>query len=264
MYDIKNRDVSNPIADSVWLKLLYTNNISPKADLQGICTDGRYLYAVEYNRSTIYKYDILGGTITSTTYSDNVCGHGNDATYNPNTNKIYIATCNNDGGQGIAVFTTDLEYVENIIVYNSLGANQKIAGIAYDRQNNVYRCCWADDHYLYDSNFNLLEEFTVQHEHNYTYAGIETDGSYIYRLLWDNVSSPHTNYLAVYDFSGNLVKILPVDNNKESEAIAYDWNGNWYVGINVDGGIGWYLYYAGVKRFAEIGTVAVLGELIAN
>jgi hypothetical protein len=81
---------------------------------------------------------------------------------------------------------------------------------------------------LLDSNFQLLKEFTVDHTHSYTYAGIETDGEYIFRLLWDGASNPNANYLVQYDYDGNLIKQSTVDSTLECESLAYDWNGNWY------------------------------------
>lgn len=266
IYNINGVDVqpTNPFVDNALLYRMYSDSTSPKADMQGVTTDGQYIYVVEYNRSTIYKYEILTGTITSKTYANNVAGHGNGATYNPNTNKLYIATCNQDGGHGIAVFTTDLDYVESIDVVNSSGNAQKIAGIAYDRTNNVYRCCWENDHYVYDSNFQLISSFYVQHTHSYIYGALETDGHYLYRPLWDNTSNPHANYVAVYDFTGNLVKMITVDSTLEVEDIAYDWSGNWYLGLNVDGGIGWHLYYIGLNKYPEFTSVRQLGQIIAN
>ena len=263
IYNVSGSNVytENPILDDALLHLLYTNSTSPKADLQGVTTDGRYIYVVEYNRSTIYKYEILTGTITSATYSNNVCGHGNGATYNPVTNKLYIATCNQDGGEGIAVFTTSLTYDSTIHVYNASGTEQKVAGIAYNRLDNKYYCCWENDYYVYDSNFELVRTFNVDHTHPYIYGALETDGEYLYRPLWDNTSSPHKNYIAVYDFSGNHKKTINVDSTLEIEDVAYDWNGNWYTGINVDGGIGWRLYYSPIRKYAEIAEVNQLIQI---
>lgn len=264
IYNIDGIDVqpTNPLVDDALLYKMHSDSTSPRADLQGITTDGVYVYLIEYNRSTIYKYEILTGNITSKTYANNVAGHGNGATYNPNTDKIYIATCNQDGGHGIAVFTTDLDYVESIDVVNESGVAQKVAGIAYDRVRNVYICCWENDYYVYDDNFQLVSTFIVQHSHPYVYGALETDGRYVYRPLWDGNSTPHKNYIAVYNFTGAMVKLITINSTYEAEDIAYDWNGNWYFGFNVDSGIGWHLYYIGLNKYPELSAVFKLGQIM--
>ena len=268
IYDVSGNVIpieqKNPFLDNAVLYEMYSDLTGTKADIQGCCTDGKYLYYCVFARSTLYKYEILTGELTSATYADNVCGHGNGMTYNPNTGYLYITTCNQNGGTGIAVFDTSLNYIETIHVYNDSGVEQVVAGIAWDRKNNVFICCWENDYYVYDSDFNLVRTFDVIHDHPYVYGALDTDGEYLYRPLFSKNTSPFENYIAVYDFSGNLVKVITVDSTLEIEDITHDWNGNWYISINVYNANGWYLFYTGLTKYPEFSAVSQLAQIIVN
>lgn len=89
-------------------------------------------------------------------------GHGNDATFNPNTNRYYIATSLTD--LGIAVIDpTDLTVESYISVASIFGeSNRSIGQISYDVINDIY--------WIMDSNGNL---YTVQSD----FSGLIYKGS---------------------------------------------------------------------------------------
>ena len=222
----------------------YLSNLlteSGGGSLQGACTDGKYIYYVYNNNGLIKRYEISTGDVFSKSYTSGLYGHANDMTYNPNTNKLYICTMNDDGSVAI-VNPSTLEKESSVVLYGEGGIVQPNHGIAYDRIHNRYVTAnattitgtYGQRYSLYDSSFNFIKTIVMPEPETYTIQGIETDGYLIYRALWD--SSGHINYVSIYDYDGNYYRTVKIENANELESIMWDWNGNWYCDVNTSSG----------------------------
>lgn len=255
IYDIHGNTIST---DAVFPDLLRYDAFlhqllaeSGSGTMQGACTDGEYIYYLYYTSNTIKKYNISTGEVTSVYYASGLYGHGNDMTYNPNTDRIYI-TVMDDAAHIAVVNPSTLEQVEQFVLYGEGGAVQPCHGIAYDRINNRYVVAnattisgtYGQRYSLYDSSFNFVRTIVMPAPESWTIQGIETDGVYIYRALRD--STNNTNYVKVYDYDGNYIKTISVKNSAELETIMNDWNGNWYCNFNTSAGGS--LYICGLPK----------------
>ena len=161
--------------------------------MQGACTDGEYIYYVYYTTNVIKKYNIKTGEVTSKSYTSGLYGHANDITYNPNTNRIYL-TVMDDGAHIAVIDPTTLEQIEQFVLYGEGGEVQPCHGIAYDRINNRYIVAnattipgtYGQRYSMFDSSFNYIKTIETPSPETYTIQGIETDGYFIYRALWDD------------------------------------------------------------------------------
>jgi len=244
------RVISNNLRDKAYMHQLLSES---GGTMQGACTDGEFIYYIYYNRNTIKKYDIKTGTVTSKTYTDGLYGHANDMTYNPNTNKLYIATMN-DYGHICSVNPSTLEYENTFILKWGNGDIAVCHGIAYDRIHNRYILtvvppdgitAYGQYYMITDSNFNYIKTMVTPQPEIYTIQGCETDGYLIYRTLWDNTNN--TNYINVYNYNGEYFKTIHIENASELESVMQDWAGNWYCNFNTsDGGS---LYVCGLHKY---------------
>lgn len=92
-------------------------------------------------------------------------GHANDMTYNPDTNKIYVATGSTGANKGyIAVLNGDTLQLEGTL---PLRDNRSKWLISYDEIGEIYYV--LDNYYLsvYDKEWNLLKSFTNDFKENY-------------------------------------------------------------------------------------------------
>lgn len=213
--------------------LLYDDTYTSSHVMQGGCTDGDYIYAT-YNYNTFVKYNLLTKEIITNSYSEIASGeHDNDMAYNPTTGKIYMAVM---ADSLLAVIDPDTLTVESTITL--LDENDDpltFSGIAYDRINDQYIAGVGTSNgssltfYFYNSSFEYVKKVNNNIFTWETIQGIETDGTYIYRVCYDS------NWIYAFDFSGNLaarIKI-PLDSyNYEPESIMYDWAGNFYLNCN--------------------------------
>ena len=220
--------------------------------MQGACTDGTFIYYVYYSTNILKKYNIETGEVISKSYTSGLYGHANDMTYNPNTGKIYI-TVMDDAAHIAIVDPSTLEQVEQFVLYGEGGTAQPTDGIAYDRVNDRYVFAnattitgtYGQRYTVTDSNFNYVKTVVTPQPETHTIQGIETDGYFIYRALWDDGNN--TNYVSVYDFEGAFVKTIHINNSAELETVMQDWQGNWYCNFNTSSGGS--LYICGLNKF---------------
>ena len=267
VYDINGNIVANlqtndslsDFKDIAYLKRLY---LQSTGTVQGACTDGTYIYYGFSNLNSIIKYNILTKEVTTQSYDSGLLGHANDMTYNPNEKKIYV-TVMDSAGTILAINADDLSDYSTFALTDSSGNVIKTYGIAYDRENNQYITADSGtdgkNYSFFDSSFNYVKTVTITRNESMTIQGIETDGEYLYRSLWDDTNN--RNYIQVWTFGGTYLKQIELLDATEVETIMNDWNGNWYATFNTTGG-GGKLYYLNFHKTAEFGTVEQLHKVL--
>jgi len=227
---------------------------------QGGCTDGEYIYqsagdTSDYTYLNIVKYKIADGSFTSVRYDGNPnFGHANDMTYNPDEDRIYIATMMADNSI-VILNASDLSYVDTIYLSDC----NKIPQIAYNRNDKKYYLRQGSEYLIYDSSWNLVERrYAPPQLSGTTGQGDETDGSFIYRLTYGSTNGIYgeKNGLDILTIDGKRVGHIKIDVPREPESIMYDWNGNYYVSTNDVGELSTIRFYK-LSMFSNL--YAVLG-----
>lgn len=202
-------------------------NIGSGQGIQGSCTDGEYIYSADES-NTVYKYGIVDGKFRKVT-SSYTLDHANDMTYNPNTGKVYIATMDTSANIAI-VDPATLEVEQLFVLRNSDNSIHRCYGLCYDRVNDQYitadTATEGKKYSFFTSGFAYIKTITITRNETYTLQGIETDGTYIYRALWND--SNNKNYVYIHDMDMNYISHIEVPQTGELEAISCDWKGNWY------------------------------------
>lgn len=250
----KIADLAGEKRDTAYMKL-----ISGVQGNEGACTDGTYVYSASANNSKVYKFNILTRETTSAIVSANL-DHANDMTYNPNTGKLYIATM--DLEANIAVINPEtLEFEEMIVLYDADGETiHRCYAIAYDRVNDQYitgdSATNGKNYSFFNSSFEYIKTITIDRNESYVIQGIETDGKYIYRILSGNVTQP--GWIYIHNMDMTYVGKIELPQVGEPEALAFDWNGNWYSSYNTG-----YLYYTGIDRIMSFETAEQFDKIVA-
>lgn len=261
IYNVNGEKLSvseNKYLDTAVVYQMYADETST-GDMQGGCADGQFIYYAVISSKKIYKYEILTGTLTSSS-AISVLDHANSMTYNPDTGKLYVCTMD-DAGSIVVVDADTLAYESTIVLTD--GTNPVLtSGIAYDRTNHRYVCSYGANYYLFDANFGYLSTFAPERPSGYTFQGLETDGNVIFRPMW--MRSNNTNVVAVYDFSGNAIATINVPVSLELEEVMYDWNGNYYLGINRPSTTGWGLWYSGLTEYLNTSAVIQFSQIVSN
>lgn len=258
IYDVYGNVVQ--AADSV--KDLYSENPSFyrfatfSGTQQGGCTDGEYIYYIIISTNTLGKLNIATGEKTTITYDSGLYGHGNDMAYNPVTGKVYIVTMTD--GVIRQINPSTLADEGQIIPVDGSGNVIPSSGLAYDRKNNRYIISNSHNYTILDSSWNFIKTFSYNPGSKWTYQGLETDGTYIFRPLFASGSSE--NNILVLDMDGKMVMqiVLPVLANSEIESVANDWNGAWYAIYN--GGV----YLMGLPRYANNHAVEIANKIMSQ
>lgn len=144
-------------------------------------------------------------------------GHANDITYNPHTNKIYVATLE---GNRIEVIDADLFTYNNPIELDNLTG---IFQISYDPEAKIYYVGSYDGMYIYNENFEQIKKIhdghiTVDFTNNPTYPHIQnwaSQGSCVFNgqffgLIWIWAEPGFTTYarLIQYDNVNGGIKSM--------------------------------------------------------
>lgn len=236
--------------------MLISGNIRPKQKLvmdipayeathtvQGGCCDGRYIYIVMHNpdestssdeetgasdkeskqESKILKIDPETWTVV-TVSQDIYIDHGNDMTYIPGTNEIYIS--NNIPHHNIITIVNP----DTLEIKGTKEISENIFTIEYLTEENCYYCGLAGTYNFsrFNENFEVTDTYTGINN-GYTRQGMTTDGESLYFLYYN------TNCIYKYSKDGTYIgKLdLPVTEN-EPENIFW-LNGNLYVCYNILG-----------------------------
>lgn len=258
IYDI----AGNIISDAGSVGNIYSKSPSfygfatDSGTMQGGCTDGTYIYYIITSANKLVKMDIATKTKTTVTYSSGLYGHGNDMTYNPLTGKIYIVTMAN--GVIRQVNPSTMADEGEIVPLDAGGNIVTSSGLAYDRVNNRYIISSGDKYTIFDSSWTFIKTFTLAAGSRWTYQGLETDGTYIFRPIWD--STTYECDILVLDMDGNTQTqiILPTLASREIETLVNDWNGCWYAIYNGSPAV----YLMGLPKYANFHAVEMIHAIL--
>ena len=179
---------------------------------QGGCTDGKFYYQAFIDRKSneadntarIVKIDLSTGkkVMVSEPFS---AGHTNDITYNPKTNKLYVANNVPYNSRLTVLDAETLAFVEFVdipcpIYSITYSPERDIYFIGCSNSNNL--CGLNADFGLLDQNMHLSDRSTWTH----TTQGIGSDDTFVYCVLWQK----NNNIIAVFDWYGNYVGTIKV------------------------------------------------------
>ncbi len=207
--------------------------VGASASVQGACTDGKYAYfALSGSFTTILKYDMGTWELVDEEKISNM-GHSNDMTYNPN--KKYLVVANN------APYYDKVTLIdaESLDVIKDVQITQDIYSIAYNAERKQYAVgiSGSYDYTLLGEDFKAIQDEDKvkakekekdeekKKEMNtdkvfegvdtgYTRQGCDCDDDYIYF-----VQSGGKNLIVVYDYEGNHIANIPMDDTDEVENI---------------------------------------------
>lgn len=171
-------------------------------------------------------------------------GHANDLTYNPNTNKIYVATGNTGAYAGKVV-----EIDAGTLTFSSaitLDSTPYVWFISYDELNDRYFVDGSGSLCIYDSSFNLIKmiprvyDFIGTGELTYQ-SSFVYEGAYILVSFSQNISNKNFVYLATIDENALTVfaKYPTFDAGDEIESICvkngvgYGFHGQKYFRVSI-------------------------------
>lgn len=180
------------------------------ATVQGACVDGDYAYFAFMQGSVcnIAKFDARTWEYIEKEKIINM-GHSNDMTYNPD--KDYLVVANNAPYYDV-VTLVDPDTLKPI---KDVKIEEDIYAIAYNEKHKCYVVGLSGtyDFALLDSDFKVIEEYKGV-KTGYTRQGCDCDDDYIYF-----VQSGGKNLLVVYDYEGNHITDMPLDDSDEVENI---------------------------------------------
>lgn len=192
------------------------NNIEKDAGLsytstaQGACTDGKYAYfAMNNGYTTILKYDVKTWKLKKKSSSMYI-GHANDMTYNSRKNTIIVA--NNIPDYKILTFIDP----DTLQITGTKKIKYKIHSISYNETYDTYVVGLSGTYNfaILDSKFKLISKHKG-YGSGYVRQGGDCDDNYLYFVQ----SSGGGNLIVIYNWSGNLVDTVFIDNSMEIENI---------------------------------------------
>lgn len=180
------------------------------ATVQGACVDGDYAYFAFMNGSVcnIAKFDAHSWEYIEKEKIINM-GHSNDMTYN--SDKDYLVVANNAPYYDVITLIDP----DTLAPIKDVKIDEDIYSIAYNASRKCYVVGLSGtyDFALLDSDFEVIEEFDGVNT-GYTRQGGDCDDDYIYF-----VQSGGHNLLVVYDYEGNHITDIPMDDTDEVENI---------------------------------------------
>ncbi len=211
--------------------------------VQGVCSDGTYLYAaieqeetvgVTFNGCKILKVNLATWQVVGISETVLPTDHSNEMTYNPNTGKIYITHCmssgvfeettglNKDNGPYAVsvVEPSNLDKVERVIQLSDTTAytgTTGIYGLAYNNSRGYYvaGCTGFRFGFLADSGEIGNEDYTIKETMMPSTGMVGFTGytSYTKQGVYANDTTIYTN-------NWN-------DKDKMNLITMYDWRGNY-------------------------------------
>ena len=180
------------------------------ATVQGACADGEYAYFAFMNGSVcnIAKYDARSWEYIGKEKIINM-GHSNDMTYN--SDKDYLVVANNAPYYDVITLIDP----DTLSPIKDVKIDEDIYSISYNAKRDCYVVGLSGtyDFALLDSDFEVIKEFEGV-KTGYTRQGGDCDDDYIYF-----VQSGGHNLLVVYDYEGNHITDIPMDDTDEVENI---------------------------------------------
>ena len=182
---------------------------------QGGCYNGKAYYQALITQDEklciIAKKDVKTGEVT---YSEpRNLGHANDMTYNSKTNQILVGF-----GEKVALYDADTLEYQTVKSLSGVGTTGRMG---YNETRNQYV---FSSFKIYSGTLsNTNKTFPDTKASGHTSQGLAVDDHFIYSLLMKGVgNSKYKCYVAVYDWSGNLLTYMQVKipNNDEPENIS--------------------------------------------
>lgn len=233
------------------------------ATVQGACVDGDYAYFAFMNGSVcnIAKFDAHSWEYIEKEKIINM-GHSNDMTYN--SDKDYLVVANNAPYYDVITLVDP----DTLAPIKDVKIDEDIYSIAYNASRDCYVVGLSGtyDFALLDSDFEVIKEFDGV-DTGYTRQGCDCDDDYIYF-----VQSGGHNLLVVYDYEGNHITDIPMDDTDEVENIFHIGNtfytslyyyGNtlYRIGFNAASSISYHVSYDPGEGKGEMkGTTVPYGE----
>ncbi|MBP3348401.1 MAG: hypothetical protein J6L92_06530 [Clostridia bacterium] len=187
---------------------------------QGAASDGEYAYFVirhvEDTDTYIHKCDLKTGEVVAISEALSL-GHANDMTFDTKNNRLIVSQGTATGDIVSIINPDTLELIENVTV------EKKIGSITYDAVNDRYFAGRGGKNLMiYDSSFNLVSAVTFEKNAKYTAQGMGSDNDYVYFPM----SGTKDNIIEVYNFAGEKVTTIKVEDSFESES--FFWVNNKY------------------------------------
>ena len=252
--------------DAYIKEMFSSSNPSATEFLQGGCSDGEYLYyCFTYNSWGLYKFDLKTKQIVKTIDKNNGGGyyaHANDLAYDSLNDVLVVVYTTHDTITLAKINKDTLRSIETLALNNEEGNILKAYGIGYNRNTNQFYVGEEDNFskiHVFNSNFEKEKVLILNYVPNttsnkYLHQCIECDGKYIY-MLYTN-----PNCIYIYDLQGNFIKSINIDTTYEVESLSYDWNGNFYLTVNVHGETenSHKIYYINIFKYITSESVELL------
>lgn len=180
---------------------------------QGCATDGTYGYFLLESKVTrqcaLFKLNLADWSIVDVRY-DLPVDHGNDMTYNANTNQLVVVH-NNPNYNTISFIDP-----ERLEVVSSRELPVPMFGLTYcaERGRYVAGISGTKDFVIYDDEFNELARHSGV-DTGYINQGSDCDAQYIYFPQWHDTM--YASYIVVYDWDGNHINTIKVKTMSEIE-----------------------------------------------
>lgn len=225
--------------------------------LQGGGSDGTYAYFVvlqtqtgDIDVSQLLKYQISNGKRLATASFDapskvtNKLGHGNDATFNPDTGKLIVPAWTNDSSKQPTNNGKQLRIIDpaTLKIVDTKTVDVNVTNLCYS--NGTYLVFSGGKFRTYDANFALMGtvRFDIDGvEDKYAPAGdrvgqgIDCDAEYVYITRW--YPNKTSNRIYVANRKGQLVGAYRFD-GPEGEHLMHVSGERILHGINTAGGGG--------------------------
>lgn len=189
--------------------------------MQGGCTDGTYAYLLLEKKNVmdqstgnkvsycmLFKVDMASWTVVGQSEPLAV-DHGNGITYNPNTNQLLVAHCQNR--------TQEFSYIDpnTLKVTGSKSLERNFYSITYNATYDKYviGIKGTNNFVIYDGAFNKLGEYEGV-DPGLGYQNIACDDDYIYITY-----TGENNAIMCYDWDGYFCGVYWVDSYIENEAM---------------------------------------------
>lgn len=209
-----------------------------EATVQGACTDGRYAYyAVQGGSTVLLKYDVKTWRLVKKRTVAGL-GHANDMAYNSKEKFIVVAN-NAPDYKTVSILNPDTLTVEETVELK-VG----IYSIAYVEKSDRYVVGISGGYKfaILDHDFKVKKKFEGLAT-GYTRQGCDADESYIYFA-----QSGGSNVVAVYDYQGEQVALIPLGHTHEVENI-FHVGSSFYITLHYYGN---YVYRVGLSDASMI------------
>lgn len=232
--------------------------------MQGGCYGNGYGYFALYNRNKekcrIVKIDLNTGKRVKKSKILNIA-HGNDLTYNENTNQL-IAVHNSLNGKMVSfidpttlkvIGTKTIELDESLpgLTESRRAAFAGIGALAYNSEHNQYvaRIKNLADLLILDENLNPVRYVRLTKKDSQTYQGMDTVGDYVLVGQSYKGSNPY-NIISVYDLDGNYISKITVKKGTELENVFHN-GSTFYAGFYTSGYKTYYVTKYKIKKIKK-------------